>query len=201
MAELHSLIPNPTPAELALELTDANRFSKLDPDFVRRQKDALLCEPSILPFLAWERSVDLWYDDWPVEKKRVVADRWADYEKLKGTIGGREKFLELVGSRLVSVIRPPDKTFFGKNYTADERRAFVQRFPQLRIYPFVQNEVGQYRTFTSAASGSTSGATSARSSSDWAGFSMRTFSARAMPASRRCSKARSRSASSWRCWW
>jgi P2-related tail formation protein len=71
-----SLLPasSSTPWETANELTDAARWAAIDPMVITRTKDALLCEPQFLALLGWERSVDLWFDDWPEEKQRYVVD-------------------------------------------------------------------------------------------------------------------------------
>lgn len=143
MLEPISLLPQNATAWLtAQEMTDAARWQALDVDFIRRQKDALLCEVSILPLLAWERSVDLWYADWPVEKRRFVVDRWFDFERLKGTEPGFRRFFDLVGVGLERVTSPLQGAFAADNLTLAEYRRFLAAYPQLRTYPYVAHATG-----------------------------------------------------------
>lgn len=138
MIDAVSLLPsNATAWETAHELTDAARFALIDPDHIRRQKDPLLCEPAVLPLLAWERSVDLWHDDWALAKKRDVVDRWSDYERLKGTPEGHRRFQALVGSEIRRVIRPPQTLYARRGWNEPERIAYLAQFQQIRIYPRV----------------------------------------------------------------
>lgn len=136
MTEATSLLPqNATPWETAHELTDATRWAALDPSIITKVKDALQCDARFLGVLGWERSVDLWYDDWPEAKKRHVVDKWFEYERLKGTVEGFRRFYSLVGARLVSARLPPQGAYASPEWTDADRARYLAQFQQLRIYP------------------------------------------------------------------
>lgn len=54
---------------------------------------------------------------------------------IKGTLAGFKQAATDAGSQLVRAIVPPAKIFAGSSMTVAERNAFVERYPQLRIYP------------------------------------------------------------------
>ena len=138
MAEPVALLPqNAKSWELAHEITDALRWDLIDPQWIVRQTEPMTCDPAVLPVIAWERSVDLWYDDWSLERKRHVAANWYAYERLKGKVEGYRQFFALVGSTLKSVTAPLQEIFPEPGWTDAEREAFLAQFCQIRIYPLV----------------------------------------------------------------
>lgn len=138
MTDVVSLLPsNATPWETAHELTDAARWAEIDPEVIVRTKDALACEPQFLALLGWERSVDLWFDDWSIEKKRYVVDKWFEFERLKGTPEGYRRFYRLAGARLVNATLPPQGIHARRGMTPEQRAAYLAQFQQIRIYPKV----------------------------------------------------------------
>lgn len=92
---------------------------------------------ALLPWLAWHLSVDLWRDEWPVEKKRVVTARSLPWHKRKGTKGAISEAIEIMGGEPRRYITPPGDPFLGRALTEEEREAFLARFAQLRVYPYV----------------------------------------------------------------
>jgi phage tail P2-like protein len=46
-----------------------------------------------LPWLAWERSVDLWRDDWSIETQRKVIANSIPFHQKKGTVGALKRAL------------------------------------------------------------------------------------------------------------
>lgn len=138
MADPVSILPaNATPWGNAHELTDAARWQALDPSIITKVKDALLCEPQFLALLGWERSVDLWFDDWSEQKRRHVVDRWFYYERLKGTVEGYRRFYRLVGASLIKATLPPQGIYARGGMTEEQRAAYLAQFQQIRIYPKV----------------------------------------------------------------
>lgn len=138
MTEASSLLPqNATPWETAHELTDATRWAALDPSVITKVKDALQCDGRFLGVLGWERSVDLWFDDWSEEKKRHVVDRWFEYERLKGTVEGFRRAFALVGGELKAATLPPQGAWASEEWTEEERQRYLAQFQQVRIYPKV----------------------------------------------------------------
>lgn len=114
---------------------------------LREIKRPFECPPELLPYLAFERSVDIWDTDWPDEVKRFVIDESIRLHLLKGTLAGMRAYLRIAGAELVRAIVPPDKTFLMSSMTAEERQTWLSRFPQIRIYPFVTRSQQQYKTF------------------------------------------------------
>lgn len=155
MGDVQSILPatNSTPWEKAVEQTSAERWEALDVDVIRRARDPWLCPEHLLPQLAYQRSVDIWDESWPVEKKRqVIADAPEDHH-LKTTEEGLARYLRHAGAALVRATVPPSKTFLGAALTEAERRKWVERFPQLRIFPFIAGETIRFKTFTNVAGG------------------------------------------------
>lgn len=152
MTEPASLLPqNATPWETAHELTDARRWVDLDPSVITKVKDALQCDARFLGVLGWERSVDLWYDDWPEAKKRHVVDRWFEYERLKGTVEGFRRFYSLVGAKLRKATLHPQMAYPRRGWSDDERARYLAQFQQIRIYPKVPVREFQRGFFVASA--------------------------------------------------
>lgn len=104
--------------------------------------------PAHLPWLAWGLSVDLWDKDWPEEKKRSRTARSLPFHAIKGTQTAITEALSVMGAEARRFIVPPSKTFLSKAFTEEERTAYLDRFAQLRIYPFVQRGVtGRFGLF------------------------------------------------------
>lgn len=83
MAE-HLLPSNSTDFERALSLTSA-RILDIDMDAIRRGSLSDECPIDLIPFLAWDRSVDVWRNGWTEEQKRAVVAGSVAYHKRKGT--------------------------------------------------------------------------------------------------------------------
>lgn len=79
-----TLLPsNATPAEIALEETMA-RISDIDVP-IAKIRDPWECPVSHLPWLAWQRRVDLWNPDWPEQVKRQVIASAPEVHRYRGT--------------------------------------------------------------------------------------------------------------------
>ncbi len=137
MVEPVSLLPqNATRWETAHELTDATRWAGLDPAVISRTKDALLVDERLLPVLAWERSVDIYYDGQSLGQRRLVTDESYALHRLKGTKAGLKRYIELAGGKVRRIIAPPRRAFPGRSMTAAERAAWLAKFRQLRVYKY-----------------------------------------------------------------
>lgn len=55
------------------------------------------CPTSLLPWLAWSRSVDEWSDSWSEQKKRAVIAASFSVHKTKGTIGSVKRAIGALG--------------------------------------------------------------------------------------------------------
>lgn len=136
MTEPVSLLPsNATKWETAHELTDAARWLDIDPAEIIRTKDPMLCDPKWLPLLGWERSVDLWFEDWPDDFRRYVIENWYLFEALKGTPAGIRTFLHLAGIDVVRMTRPRQFVWSGRGMSDADYATWLSRLPQIRVYP------------------------------------------------------------------
>lgn len=91
-----SLLPGNLPA-LEHHLDDAeNRLSTIDIQ-TETLWDALRCPVSVLPFLAWSVSVDVWNSDWPVALQRQVTAKSLELHQYKGTPKGVKLALSSLG--------------------------------------------------------------------------------------------------------
>ena len=145
------LPPNHTAFEEAFDLTGA-RIDELAVDIPK------LVRPWEIPathlaWLAWGLSVDLWEPEWSEEKHRTLAARALPMHARKGTQASIAEHIRIMGADPRRFIVPPAKTFMMEGFTEEERQAFLARFPQLRIYPFVARGTYRFAHFTSAAFG------------------------------------------------
>lgn len=145
------LPPNHTAFEEAFDLTGA----RIDDVAVEIPK---LVRPREIPathlaWLAWGLSVDLWEPEWSEEKHRSLAARALPMHARKGTQASIAEHIRIMGAEPLRFIVPPAKTFMMEGFTEEERQAFLARFPQLRIYPFVARGTYRFAHFTSGAFG------------------------------------------------
>ena len=95
---------------------------------------------AFLPHLAWEVSLDVWFDDWPEWRKRRATAKSIELHRLKGTLAGIKGWLDLLGAELVEAVIPPEGCFATRGRTIAEKQAFAGNFAQLRLYPFRKAE-------------------------------------------------------------
>ena len=152
MAQETLLPDNRTSFEEAADLTGA-RIADL-PIGLRELVQPHAVPAPHLPWLAWGLSVDLWDKDWPEEKKRARTARSLPFHAIKGTQTAIAEALAVMGAEARRFIVPPAKTYLSKALTETERAAYLDRFAQLRIYPFVARGVsGRNTRFLSAPDG------------------------------------------------
>jgi P2-related tail formation protein len=106
MAEVAPLLPSNTgPYEDAL----AAGMSDVLPIPYEQLLDPYQCPESMLVWLAAQHSVDLWFDEWPVERKREVIAQHAgrsvlfdgELAELKTTRAAAERYLALVDAQII----------------------------------------------------------------------------------------------------
>lgn len=109
------LPPNAIPAERALEQATIEEVLSI-PDLIRIVKNPALCPVELLPWLAWEYSVDTWNTDWTEAEKRAAIARAAYIHRHRGTRAAIE--MSLSSSPFSSdVIEWFEKTPRGEPYT------------------------------------------------------------------------------------
>lgn len=89
---------------------------------------------SVLPFLAWERSVDIWEDDWSETRKRNVTARAFPLHKRKGTAYAIREYVRYAGGEVTKIVAPPQRVFSGPSLTREEREAWLSKLPQVRTW-------------------------------------------------------------------
>lgn len=97
-----SLLPsNATRYERALEKTCARSFSL--PVLVNALRHSQTCPLQVLPWLAYEWSVDEWNEEWSEEQKRQVTARAIAVHKKKGTRGAVEDAINALGYNINTI--------------------------------------------------------------------------------------------------
>ena len=138
MSEEIDLLPrNATQFEKAVSLAAA-KGTELPAQLVSDVTDPWTCPAELLPFLALERSVDLWDPEWSEERKRWVIAEQARLHRLKTTEAGFRAHLSLVGADLVHTITPRFDFFAAPAFGDDDRREWVRQFPEIRIRTFAR---------------------------------------------------------------
>ena len=92
------LLPaNATGLERAMEgvLTD---MLEAVPIPIRTLRNVATCPEEWLPWLAWERNVDVWNADWPVALKRAVVAASFALHGEKGTVAADRRILDNAGA-------------------------------------------------------------------------------------------------------
>ena len=146
MAE--SLLPSVSePRETAVSLTSAER-RPLDADIIRRFYDPWTCPAHLLPYLAFQRSVDIWSEGWTKSKKRSVIARAPEMHRLKGSIEGIRQYVEVAGGDLVHYLAPPQGVFCDVE-DPEQRAAWLARFAQIRIFTHRLREIDVEQNYAS----------------------------------------------------
>lgn len=133
MSWQEQLTYDPSGFEKSVEETSAKRWP-LEWQLLRTLHDPDSIPDDKLPILAWALSVDLWNNNWPVEKKRSVVRSAIRDHSIKGTIAGVRRYLEIEGADLVTYMAPPQRIFASGALTKEETDAWLESMPQLRIY-------------------------------------------------------------------
>lgn len=135
LGEFQTILPagNSTPWEKAVEQTSGERWDALDVDIIRRSRDPWTCPEHLLPFLAYDLSVDVWHDGMSVTDKRYVIARSIEMHRLKGTEEGLRQYIDLAGGELIRARVPPEGIYLDEGPTDAQRRAWLGRFAQIRI--------------------------------------------------------------------
>ncbi|WP_223478749.1 phage tail protein I [Oricola indica] len=133
-AEFASILPSSaSPMMLGIEETSGERWDDADVDIVRRARDPWTCPAHLLNFLAYERSVDIWDRNWPDWKKRsVIASAPADH-RIKGTLAGIRRYLDIADAELKQHVVPPQGFYASPDLTKEEWDAHIGKHPKIRI--------------------------------------------------------------------
>ena len=99
------LPPNATPAERAIA---ASLHATL-PVPLRQIMDPNATPTAWLPWLAAHDSVDLWFEDWAVARKRQMVNLAPTLARLTGTVAGPQAFLNFVDGTILDRIAYPTR--------------------------------------------------------------------------------------------
>ncbi|WP_298606937.1 phage tail protein I [uncultured Thiothrix sp.] len=91
------LLNHHTPVERQLEKVSGESVEALNVQIIRQIHSAERCPAPLLPWLAWERSVDYWDDAWPESTKRAVTEASIAVHRKKGTIQSVQQALAVAG--------------------------------------------------------------------------------------------------------
>ncbi len=123
---------NSTPSELSHVGAMVEAWP-IDVAEVLRQSDPMRCDADKLFWLAFDRGLSLWSDDWPEDKqRRYVRDAWI-YLRLQGTPLGVEAYLNLADGALIEEVLPPDLSFAVPDDGLTHQQV-LDLMPQLRLY-------------------------------------------------------------------
>ena len=137
--EQHLLPPNAEPLEQALSTTTARLDAIAVP--ISDLWDPWTCPEPHLPWLANALGVDIWRDEWPIERKREVVSRALILKSLKGRPAGYREYVSYADGEVVDMVRPPADFFWGAE-NEQSIADWMQSLPQIRIYPFSLPGVG-----------------------------------------------------------
>lgn len=140
------LPPNRSPLEAALEAVSAAR-TPLPADLVAAVWSPDTCPADLLPYLAWGLSVDLWDERWSETTKREVCRKALTLHRLKTTPAGIKAHVELTGAKVLKVLRPPLRGHRRGAMTDEQRKAWLDDLPQVRVYPFFKRGIASRRYF------------------------------------------------------
>ncbi len=155
MTSLALLLPdNATALERAVSLTGAAR-RPLPHELVSAAKNPATCPAELLPLLAYELSVDIWDDAWTVEKKRSIVMQAIRFHRMKGTLSGIKEYVRHSGGEILSLVRPPAKSFYSPHQSREEREEWLASLAELRLFDTAEPTAIPGRNFhgTTAAGG------------------------------------------------
>jgi phage tail P2-like protein len=89
---------------------------------------------SFLPFVGWEYSVDVWFDNWSETTKRAITARSLILHQKKGTAFAIREYVRYAGGSVRKIERPPMHTFSGPSLTKEQRQAWLASPPQVRVF-------------------------------------------------------------------
>ncbi len=91
------LPPNATDLERAFDAATGARVDAVDFSPLRSLKDPQTIPAGLLPWLAWERSVDTWADGLSEAQRRAIIEAAPDLHRLKGTPAAIRLALQSIG--------------------------------------------------------------------------------------------------------
>lgn len=97
------------------ELAAAEAMTDTLPVPIAAIMDPATAPAAFLPFLAAHESVDLWFDDWSLARKRQMIGEALELAALKGTREGLVRFLGFVDAEVTWLIAHPARFSVGRS--------------------------------------------------------------------------------------
>jgi hypothetical protein len=127
------LAPNATEFERAHLQAQFDAFD-LDVDAIERESNPDTCHVDKLPFLALDKGLTVWSENWPEERKRsFVRDAWR-YKVIEGSPAGIEAYINLGDGYVFDEVLPPARAFLVDDEDSLDHEAILSIMPQLRLY-------------------------------------------------------------------
>lgn len=95
--------------------------------------NARTCPESMLPWLAWSMSAEVWDPAWTVERKRASIESSAELHRYKGTPYARRMVLEISGQSDAEVVERSDYIRCDGSVKADGRHSCGGRWATAKI--------------------------------------------------------------------
>jgi phage tail P2-like protein len=119
---------------------EAEELLSIDAELIEANWDPYRVQTRNLPFLAFALGVQLWDDEWDEATKRSWLSIQWEFKSLRGTETALRIALGLWGYTLEQVLTPPQGFYASAEFTPEERNAWIQQMPQLRMK--TQQDVG-----------------------------------------------------------
>jgi phage tail P2-like protein len=146
------LPPNRTATETRLSQAMA-AISDLPVD-IRSVRSPASCPVALLPWLAWDFSVDDWDSSWPEAKKRAVIASSVDVHRHKGTVGALKSAVNALGYDAIDVREWFQLTPQGDPYTFGVRVVVDQTgIPESVDFDQIENVVNSAKNVRSWLTG------------------------------------------------
>ncbi len=101
----------------------------------------------VLDLLAWQFHIEGYEfaeDIW--EKRRLIKEAIGNH-RIKGTLAGIKKALELSKARLLRIFTPHHKTFLSLSLSDQDREKWLAKFPELRLVKYAYRGQGRENKF------------------------------------------------------
>jgi hypothetical protein len=102
----------------------------------------------LLAHLAHALRVDFWRESWPEARKRSVCANAFALKRMKGTLAGIGRHIELADGKLLRAVLPPQRVFSGASLTRAQREAWLDRLPQIRVHLAREKATAGFKVFT-----------------------------------------------------
>lgn len=149
----HLLPPSASPLMVASSLTSAAARDTIPYGDLPKVFDPWECPARLLPWLATVFSVDLWSERWDETKKRRMIANAIRLHRLKGTLAGLREYIDYMGGKVVRAITPPGRGYLRAAVTEEDRTAWLESLPSIRIFPFVTRAQERARQFLNGPAG------------------------------------------------